>query len=94
MKSISISQARNLLLDLPDRLKDKAEDGTITVTKRGKPVLAIMSYELYDSIIETLEIISDPEMMSAMRQSIEEIKEGKTVPWEKVKKELSELYDL
>ena len=77
MKSISISEARNKLLSLPEELKKDIEDGALAITRRGAPVLAIMDYELYSSIIETLEVLSDSELMSALRQSIDEANQGK-----------------
>lgn len=49
--SLTISQARAILLDLPERLaRDKAAK-SVTVTKRGKPVLAIVYWELYESLL-------------------------------------------
>jgi PHD/YefM family antitoxin component YafN of YafNO toxin-antitoxin module len=40
------------------------------------------------SLEETLEIVQDEEAMEAFRESIEDIKAGRTIPWEEVKKEL------
>ncbi len=82
---LSIAEARSRLTQLPEQLEKR---GAVTVTRRGKPVLAVMSYDLYDSLMETLEIMSDPEQMTILRQSIREAKNGQTVPWQKVKKEL------
>ncbi|GEM_PF-4148348 len=44
--------------------------------------------ELYESLCETLEIMADPEFMRDLRKSIQQIDEGKTIPWEQVKSEL------
>lgn len=38
---------------------------------------------------ETLEIISDPEAMAQIQKGIQEIEEGKGIPWETVKAQLS-----
>jgi antitoxin YefM len=51
-------------------------------------VLAILPWELYESIVETLEILGDEEQMAELRQSIQEAAEGKGESWEAVKKEL------
>jgi hypothetical protein len=51
-------------------------------------VLAVLSWDLYESVIETMEIMSDPEMMAAFRQGVKEMQEGKAIPWEQVKREL------
>jgi antitoxin YefM len=47
-----------------------------------------MSQDEYDSLIETLEVLGDPELMAALAKSDEDIKAGRVVPWEEVKQEL------
>lgn len=86
IKDIPITEARHELTSLPERLA--AKPGAVAVTRRGKPVLAIMPWDLYESIVETLEIMGDKDLMAAIRQGIKEIEEGKTIPWEQVKKDL------
>ncbi|MHB9112363.1 MAG: type II toxin-antitoxin system Phd/YefM family antitoxin [Thermoleophilia bacterium] len=83
---ISITEARRELPSLPDRLRDAP--GAIAVTKREKPVLAIMPWDLYESIIETLEIMGDVELMDALRQGIKDVEEGRTHTMEEVEREL------
>ena len=85
-KDIPITEARHELTSLPERLAK--EPGAVSITRRGKPVLAIMPWEFYESLIETLEIMADPELMRVLRQGIREMREGKGIPWEKVKREL------
>jgi prevent-host-death family protein len=47
-KELPITEARHALTSLPERL---AEDpGAVAITRRGKPVLAVMSWDLYESI--------------------------------------------
>ena len=41
------------------------------------------------SIIETLEIMDDEDLMPSLRLAIQEVTEGKTIPWEQVKKEIN-----
>lgn len=84
--TLTITEARTELLNLPEKL---ARDHAVTITKRGKPIMAILPWDLYDSIIETLEIMSDKELMVVLRQSIKEVEKGKTISWEKVKRELA-----
>jgi PHD/YefM family antitoxin component YafN of YafNO toxin-antitoxin module len=60
----------------------------VTVTKRGKPVLAVLPWEFYESLVETLEILGDEETMRVLRRSVREARSGKTIRWEKVKREL------
>ncbi|MHB0867324.1 MAG: type II toxin-antitoxin system Phd/YefM family antitoxin [Thermoleophilia bacterium] len=83
---LSITEARRALPSLPDRLRDAP--GAIAVTKREKPVLAIMPWDLYESIMETLEIMGDAELMDALRRSIRDVEAGRTFTMEEVEREL------
>jgi antitoxin YefM len=82
----SISEIREEITRLPEQFE--REPGAVTVTRHGKPVMAILPWELYESIMETLEIMGDAELMAAFRQGVREMAEGKGRPWEDVKKEL------
>lgn len=91
--TLSISEAQREITSLPDRFTGELE-ATI-VTRYGKKVLAILPYHTYkalletiESLQETLEIMKDPELMAELRESIQEMEQGKTVAWEDVKKEL------
>ncbi len=83
--TLTISQARSRLLDLPKKL---GHDESVTVTRRGKPVLAIIPWELYESLLETLEIMGDATFMEHLREGIKQADRGETIPWKKVKREL------
>ncbi len=85
---LAIVEARKHLTRLPEELAQHPEIGAVKITRRGKPVLAVMSWDMYESIAETLEIMSDPEMMAAFRQGVRDLEQGKTFPWDQVKKEL------
>lgn len=85
---LTITQARSKLLDIPETLAKGRAAKSLTVTRHGKPVLAIISWDLYESITETLEIMGDAQLMKALRRGIREAAAGKTIPWKKVKREL------
>ena len=85
-KTYSISEIREEITRLPEQFEQDPE--AVMVTRHGKPVLAILPWELYESIMETLEIMGDAELMAAFRQGVKDIEEGKGRPWEDVKKEL------
>ena len=86
MKDLPITAARDELTSLPDRLSETHE--TITVTRRGKPVLAILPWEEYEALVETLEIMADEDLMAALRRSLKEARQGKLIPWERVRRKL------
>jgi len=87
-RTMPIIEARNKLTSLPEQFAQEPGTGAVAVTRRGKPVLAVMPWDLYESIMETLEIMGDEQLMAALRQGIKEVCEGKVIPWETVKAEL------
>lgn len=86
MKDLPITEARHELTSLPDKLSETHE--TVTVTRRGKPVLAILPWEEYEALVETMEIMGDGRLMASLRQGIREAKRGKLIPWERAKRQL------
>ncbi len=87
VKNYSMSEARNELTAMPEKLEKR--QSAVAITRRGKPVLAVMPWDLYESIMETLEILSDEEMTAALHKGIKEIAAGKGVAWEKAMRELT-----
>jgi antitoxin YefM len=85
---LAMAEARKQLPKLADTLEKHPEIGAVKITRRGKPVLAVLSWDLYESVVETMEIMSDPEMMAAFRQGVKEMEEGKAIPLEQFKREL------
>lgn len=74
MERIPITEARNKFMKLPDKA---AKDQVLAVTRRNKEVMAVMSWELYEGLLETLEILSDPELMNDLKRGIEDVKAGR-----------------
>jgi antitoxin YefM len=87
-KTLTITEARSQLLELAERLNRPPATEAVTVTKRGKPVLAVLPHEFYESLVETLEILGDEALMQSLRQSLKEARSGKTIPWEKARRDL------
>ena len=87
MAELTISEARKALLDLPEKLA-RTPERAVTITRRGQPVLAILPWEFYESIIETLDILGDPEMVKTLRESFEDLKRGRVVSNAEAKKRL------
>ena len=86
-ENIPIVQARAMLSQLPERLS--AENRAVALTRHGKPVLAVMPWDLFESIMETMEIMGDVDMMDVLRESIEDVREGNLILLEQVKAELA-----
>ena len=75
MQKLSITEARKEFMKLPDKT---AKNKILAVTRRNKEVMAVMSWELYEGLLETLEVLSDPELMMQLRTAQEDIKAGRT----------------
>ena len=88
-ESMSIIEARNKLTSLPEQFAAEPEPGVVAVTRRGEPVLAILPWDLYESITETLDVLGDEASMATLRHGIREIAAGKAIPWEQAKREIS-----
>lgn len=84
-RSIPISQARHELGRLPDEFAVDNTSDAVAITRRGKPVLAVLPWDLYDSLVETLEILSDEDLMAALRQSIKEMESEELIPWDEAR---------
>jgi antitoxin YefM len=82
----SISEIREEITRLPERFAEDPE--AVAVTRHGKPVMAILPWELYEAIMETLEVMSDAELMASFREGVKELAEGKGEPLDDVLKEL------
>ena len=86
-EQISIVKARAMLTQLPERLA--AENRAVALTRYGKPVLAVMSWDLFESITETMEIMGDSDMMAALRRGIRDVQEGNLITLDQAKTELT-----
>ncbi len=74
--TLTITEAREQLTKLPDQFAEKKTPEPVTVTRHGVPVLAILPWELYESLVETLDILSDPEAMAQFRASVAALERG------------------
>jgi len=82
-EGIPIKEARGRLSEFANTL-----DGPVKITRRGSPVLAVLPWEAYEALCETLEIMSDRDLMEKLYKSIRDIEAGRTVPLEDVEAEL------
>ncbi|OGX27496.1 MAG: hypothetical protein A3D10_04185 [Omnitrophica WOR_2 bacterium RIFCSPHIGHO2_02_FULL_48_11] len=84
--TLSITEARNNLLDLIRKTKDLME--RVIITKNGKPEAVLISYDEYESWLETLEITQDSNLMKEIAKAKEDIKAGRLFSYEEVLKSL------
>lgn len=84
-----IIEARNRLTTLPEQFEQEGDSGVVAVTRRGKPVLAIMPWELYEALAETLEMLGDQQLTTVLRQSLREADEENLIPWDTARAQLT-----
>ena len=85
-KTLPVTEVRERLTELVDEVNDKFEQ--IEITKNGKPRAVIMAADEFDSWKETLEILSDEQLMRDIKQAQKEYKDGKAISLEELKREL------
>ena len=89
MKTMTLTQARTELLKVAEEM-ERRPDQVVEVVKRGKKVMTLLSAEVYESIVETLEVMVDEKTFAKLRRAVREIEAGKGVSWSAARKELSE----
>jgi len=85
MERLTITEARNKFMKLPD---ESTGNQIIAVTRRNKEVMAVMSWALYEGLLETIEILADPELMGNLKRGLEDIRSGKTYTIDDTRKRL------
>lgn len=87
-QSLSMSEAREQLTRLPEQLAAAPETHAVTITRHGEPVLAVLPYDFYESIMETLEIMTDPDELATIRAGLQDLTDGHTVSLADAKRRL------
>ena len=82
--TLSLKQLRPELPKVIERIDEKFD--RFIITKRGRPVVVMMSIDDYESLIETLDILQDKETMKRVRKGEDGIKKGKTQSWKEIKR--------
>ncbi len=74
---------------LPQILNEVESFGEgILVTRSGRPAGVILSVDEYEGLIETLEILSDPELAQSVRRGIAQAEAGEVISHEDLWREL------
>jgi len=85
-KSVSLKKLRPKLPKIMEEIDSKMD--RFIVTKRGKPIALIMSIDDYESLLETLDVLSDKKLMKRIKQAERDIKRGNVKTLEQVEKDL------
>lgn len=85
-KSITLKALRPDLPRVADAVDSKME--RYIVTRRGQPVMMLISPEDYEGLLETIEILSDKSSAKRIRKSWKEARAGKTISLEALRKRI------
>ena len=66
METTSLADAKNRLSELVSAVQGTWE--RVTITKNGRPAAVLVAVEDLESLIETVEILSDPDAMAALAE--------------------------
>jgi antitoxin YefM len=86
VKTITLKALRPDLPRVVDSIDSKLD--RYIVTRRGQPVMMLISPEDYEGLLETIEVLSDKSAAKRIRKSWKEARAGKTVSLEKLRRRL------
>lgn len=89
MQTVSLKELRPSLPKVIARIDRRLD--RFVVTKRGKPVAVLLGSDDYESLIETLDIQADSKALAGIRAGEEDIRKGRTRPWNEIKKRIARL---
>jgi antitoxin YefM len=66
-KTLPISEVKTRLPELVSGIAEREEE--IVVTRNGKPAAVLVNYDEYERLKDSLEVLSDPDLMKQIRRS-------------------------
>ena len=82
ISEMTITETRKKITSLENTMD---YDDTISITNHGKEVFALLRWDTYECIQETLEILTDEQLSKDIAIGIQQIKENKLVDFEDFK---------
>lgn len=77
MITLTATEAKRRFLELLRTAEQRGEE--VIITRHGEPKAVILSHDEYERLLETLEILSDRELLKKIRRGIAEASTGQTV---------------
>ena len=72
MKTLSLSEAKMKLSELIENVYSTDEE--VVITKNGRPAAVLVSPEEFESLKETIEIKSNPDLMGEIKKGLSALK--------------------
>lgn len=77
-KILPVTDVKHQFLELLKQVQEGG--GNIMITKNGIPAGVLMSMDEYEGLMETLDIMSNPETLKALRKARKNVEAGSVVP--------------
>lgn len=87
MIEMPVAEARRNFTNLDETLR---KEQYIFVTRHGRRAFALVDTQYFESIMSTMDILSDPEALVNFQKSLEDVREGRLFDHEDIKKEFLE----
>ena len=84
MITVSVTHARKNLYDLINEVSLSGKQ--IAITNKGETKAILVSADEVNSWAATLDVMSDPALVKGIKKGMEDIKKGRVISWEEVKK--------
>jgi prevent-host-death family protein len=81
-ETVPLSKAKALLSEFVRRVREEHE--SFAITHRGRVEGVLLGIEEYESLIETLEILSDRDLVASIRRGLKDVKAGRIHPYAEV----------
>jgi prevent-host-death family protein len=85
-KSVTLKALRPRLPKIIDDIDSKMD--RFVITRRGKPVALMMSVDDYESLLETLDVLSDKRLMKKIKKAEAEVRKGNVKMLDEIDREL------
>ncbi len=79
---LPVTDVKKDLLALVKKVQKLRE--SIAITRNGRPTAVLLSMEEYEGLLETIEILADPNLVKTLRKARKELDAGKFIPHREV----------
>ncbi|HPN72869.1 MAG TPA: type II toxin-antitoxin system Phd/YefM family antitoxin [Candidatus Omnitrophota bacterium] len=85
-RTMTLKELRPKLPEVIRNIDEKMN--RFVITKHGKPAAIMMSIEDYESIVETLDVLSNAGMSKKIKEAEAEVRRGKTKALSRIEREM------
>ncbi len=85
--TVTATQLHDRTAELTDRVL-RNPDQPIVVKKHGKAAIVLMDARHYEGLLETLDLLSDPQSLAEVRSGLKDLRTGRVIAHESLRKEL------